>query len=75
MMFGGIGMLLFWVLVIGLVVLAVRGLAGNGSHAQPSAGTTDRQQRTPLEIAQARYASGEISREEYEALRRDLQSS
>lgn len=28
--------------------------------------------QTPLEILQARYARGEISREEYEALRRDL---
>lgn len=29
--------------------------------------------QTPLEILQARYARGEISREEYEQMRRDLE--
>ena len=29
--------------------------------------------QTPLEIVQTRYAKGEISREEYDTLRRDLQ--
>lgn len=29
--------------------------------------------QTPLEILKARYARGEISREEYEGMRRDLE--
>lgn len=29
-------------------------------------------EQTPLDVLKARYARGEISREEYEALRRDL---
>lgn len=29
--------------------------------------------QTPLEILKARYASGEIAREEYEQMRRDLE--
>lgn len=31
-----------------------------------------RAEKTPLEIAQERYARGEISKEEYEEMRRDL---
>lgn len=74
MMFGGLGMLVFWGLTIGLVALVIRGLVAESStHAQPPAGTDDNHQRTPLEIAQTRYAGGEISREEYGVLRRDLQ--
>src|SRR3954470_2594436 len=34
----------------------------------PAVGNT----QTPLEVVQLRYAKGEITREEYEALRRDL---
>jgi putative membrane protein len=69
-MFGGLGMLAFWGLLIGLVLWGVRAFAGgrgndNGGASRP----------TPLEIVQARYARGEISREEYETIRRDLQSS
>ena len=30
--------------------------------------------QTPLEMLKARYARGEISREEYEQMRRDLES-
>lgn len=75
MMLGGLGMLLFWGLVLALIVLAVRGLGARGSASQPPSGATGSEQRAPLEIAQARYASGEISREEYETIRRDLQGT
>lgn len=75
MMLGGLGMLLFWALVIALVVLAVRGLGASGTASQPPSRTTRSEQRTPLEIVQARYAHGEISREEYETIRRDLQGT
>ncbi len=70
MMFGGLGMLLFWGLVVGLVIWGVRGLAGSSGPATPPGSSPP----TPLEILQARYARGEISREEYETIRRDLQS-
>ena len=73
MMFGGIGMLLFWGLVIGLGALAVRGLAGGGNPTQPPGDAGTRGGQTPLEIAQARYARGDISRQEYETIRQDLQ--
>jgi putative membrane protein len=56
-------MLAFWGLVIAALVLAVRWLLRQGER--PAA---DR----ALEILRERYARGEISREEFEARRRDL---
>ena len=78
MMFGygmaGLGflmMLLFGGLVIGLFVWLVMVLL-RGAAAPPSqnAGTTPSQQ--PLDIAQQRYARGEISKAEYEEIRNGL---
>lgn len=65
----GLGMLLFWGLVIvGLVVL-VRWLSGprSGGDAAP--------RQDALDILAQRYARGEIERAEYEQKRRDLQGS
>lgn len=66
--FGGIGMLLFWGLVIiGVVLLARRFGAGpsSSSAAVPTG-------KTPLDILGERYAKGEIDKDEYEQKRRDL---
>jgi putative membrane protein len=57
------GMFLFWVLVIVGVVLAIRWLVTQGREPR-----VDR----ALEILRERYARGDISREEFEARRRDL---
>lgn len=63
----GIGMMLvmlaFWVLVIVGIVLGIRWLVGAGRASGP-----DR----AVEILRERYARGEISREEFEARKRDL---
>ena len=66
MMFFGGWMWLLWIVVIGVVVWAVvaGGRHNTSGHDSPS--------KTPLEIAKERYARGEITREEYEQLRRDL---
>lgn len=71
MIFGGLAMLLFWGGLIALVVLAVRAFTGAGQPAnlaRPPASTPD----TALETLKARYARGEITKEEYEDIRRDL---
>jgi putative membrane protein len=64
--FGGIFMILFWVLVLlGVVALAkwlFSGAAGGGSG------------RRPLDILKERYARGDITREQYEQMRRDLEA-
>ncbi len=62
-------MLVFWALIIGGIVLLVSWLARQG---QP-AGAGPRGER-PLDILRERYARGEITREQYEEMRRDLES-
>jgi len=67
MLFGGLLMLAFWVLIIGGAVWLVVALA-RGS--QGSSATTSGQ--TPLAILQARYAKGEITKEQFDQMRRDI---
>jgi putative membrane protein len=63
--------LLIPLILIGLVALAF----GWRPHfnQQPSAQHSNGQQ-TPLEILKARYARGEISKEEFDQMRKDLNS-
>jgi putative membrane protein len=61
MVFGFFWMLLFWGGIIALAVWGINKLTRGG-------GKDD----TPLEIAQRRYARGEISREEFEAIKSTL---
>ena len=68
MMFGGLMMLAFWVLIIVLVVLLVRWLIGpqageRGARAEAS---------SALRILEERFARGEIDREEFEERKRLL---
>lgn len=62
MWFGPIFMLLFWVLLIAGVVIAVKWVLGQGGKPGESA----------LDILKKRYASGEISKEEFEEKKRDI---
>jgi len=66
--FGGIGMLLFWGLVIAGVVLLARwwGTGPSSSASSPARG------KSALDILGERYAKGEIDKEEYDQKRRDL---
>lgn len=65
-LFGWLFMLLFWVLIIAGVVLIVRWLIGEAKSTQ--SGSSE----TPLDILKKRYASGEITKEQFEAMKRDL---
>ncbi len=62
--FHGIFMLLFVVLLVWLAVMLLR------ATARPAAATMP--QRSALEILAERYARGELTREQFEAMRRDL---
>ena len=62
----GIGMVIFWGLVIWGVVLLVRGLVSAGGGGESS------RQDSALEILKRRYARGEISKEEFEEKKKDL---
>ena len=65
--FAGAGWMIIWMVVfwgglIALIVWGARKLARGGST----------QKRSPLEIAKERYARGEISREEFEQIKKAL---
>ena len=67
--FGWIFMILFWALVIlGILALARWLFSPGGSGGSGGSG------RAPLDILKERYARGEINREQYEQMRRDLES-
>ncbi|MGE5140075.1 MAG: SHOCT domain-containing protein [Rudaea sp.] len=71
---GMILMLLFWVLVIGgavwLIVTLVRG--SQAQSATRSLLSTAPPAQTPLDILKVRYARGEITKDQFDAMRRDL---
>lgn len=66
----GIGMLLFWGLIILGIVMLVRGFGGT-SHASGSRPGP----ATALDIVAERYARGEIDRSEFEQKRSDLRNA
>jgi len=63
MAFGWVWFLLFWGAVIALIVWAVRKVSERGSPES---------KRSALDIAKERYARGEITKEEFEQLKKDL---
>lgn len=65
--FGSIWMILFWVAIIALVVWGIKALTTRGDS-----GPTAAARRDPLDIAKERFAKGEISKEEFEQLKKDL---
>ena len=68
----GIGMLLFWGLIIFGIVMLVRGIGGRSSSSGSEARARD---KTPLDILGERYARGEIDQAEFEEKRRDLSAA
>ncbi len=64
-MFGGLMMLIFWALIIGLIVLAVRGFSN-----RPDPGTG----QSAVDILREPYARGEIDEDEFERRRAKLES-
>ncbi len=63
MVFGGLGTLIIWGGIIALIVWGIRRLTGCcGSTTKHSA----------LDVAKERYARGDISREQFEQLKKDL---
>lgn len=67
--FGFIFMILFWALVAAGIVAVIR-------WAMRSSDAAERRppDKTPLEIVRERYARGEIARQEFEQLKRDLET-
>lgn len=61
------GMLLFWIVLIGLAVLLVRGFF------QPGSLRTTGHPQSASDVLKARYARGEITKEQYELILKDIQ--
>ncbi|MBK5204907.1 MAG: SHOCT domain-containing protein [Polaromonas sp.] len=66
----GIGMLLFWGLVIVAIVVLVRGVGGKAEGSKPRL-----RKKIALDILGERYARGEIDKREFEEKRGDLGGS
>ena len=60
-------MLVVWIVIVALVVWGVIALIRHNNY-----GTTSGSHRTPLDIAKERYARGEISKEEFERIKKDI---
>ncbi len=65
MMFGGVGMLA----LVGLIVWAVYTVAGRQKTSQGSGSV---EQPSALDILERRYASGELTHEQFEEMRQRL---
>ena len=63
---GAIISLVSWALIIGGVILLVVWLVRNAGK------TTGASSESPLDILKARYAKGEITKKQYEEIKRDL---
>lgn len=68
MWFGWIFWLAILAIIIWIGVTVTRNLQKSGSTQDPT------QTESPLDILKKRYAKGEISREEFEQMKKDIQS-
>ncbi len=59
----------FWIVLIVLIIWAIVRFSNQKSNG--SSNLTHRE--TPLDILKRRYASGEITKQQYDEMRRDLQ--
>jgi putative membrane protein len=66
--FGGIMMILFWVLIIGGGIWLFQSLARGGGQSTWGAPTRD----APFDVLKLRYAKGEITKEQFEEMKRTL---
>ena len=61
----GVGMVLFWGLIIALIVFVVRSLGNDAARGSD---------KTPIQMLKERYARGEIGKDEFEQKKRDLEA-
>jgi putative membrane protein len=64
--YGGMFMWIIFLIVIGLLIYLI-------VKAQKTKGQPPTQNETPLDILKRRYAKGEIAREEFERMKKDLE--
>lgn len=64
---GGLAMILFWVVVVVVIVLAVRWLRRDDSGQRGQS-----RSHAALDVLEERYARGEITRDEFLSMKKDL---
>ncbi len=69
---GGLMMLLFWGGLFALAFFAIRAVLRSGKSEGDGTATSFRSENS-LEVLKQRYARGEITREEYLSIRKDLE--
>lgn len=70
--FGGFGFLfmaIFWIVIIAAAIWLLSNLFPRDSASRPPQGTPD----SAVDILKRRYARGEVTKEEYAAMRHDLE--
>lgn len=67
--FGGLGMILFWIVLIVGIIWLVQVFSGSNFQFP----TQPKGEQSAREILDQRYARGELDREEYENMKKDLQ--
>ena len=68
----GLFILLFWVLILAGIVFHISFLVAVARRSSGEPAPTP--QETPLDILKKRYAQGEITSEQYEQMKRDLEA-
>jgi putative membrane protein len=68
----GMGWWMLWGSFLWIIFIAARLAGGTGGGSDSAARGSRPPGETPLDIARRRYAAGEINREEFEQIRRDL---
>jgi putative membrane protein len=66
--YGGILMWIIFLIIIGVIIYLVL----RGTKSSNPFGSDSSSGETPLDILKKRYAKGEITREEFEGMKRDL---
>ena len=67
MFFGGWMMMIVWIVIAALIIWGIVALARRNSSTPET-----RRGKDALEIAQGRYAKGEISKEQFDEIKEDL---
>jgi len=70
MVFGMVWMVVFWGVIVALVVWGIKRLTERGRS-----GPRNSERRDVLDIVKERYARGEISKEEFDQIKKDLSPS
>lgn len=74
--FGWIFMIIFWALIIWAIFALVRGLSGHGCcqhKGEHMHGEKMQKEDNALGILRERYAKGEVTKEEFDRVKKDLE--